>query len=275
MRRACVTAVPLLFIFCLPVRSASAQTDPQPVPPPQPTHDISKVDRAPLGGVIAVPFPEREKKRLKKYEIPELAGAQQALGSQLVDGELPRPLVDYLVHMEDIDQRLSIFEHGLVVLQMQGAGGTMLKKLILPPDGLASYLKSASPDALALVRGQDVTPPIAGRRSLLRVYRKDRSFVERAFDPAGAVPKPLGDQIRPFEDLVRAMSEDRMVTNTIAGYEPKVGDELVGDDRKVWRVERIIEGSQMVQLHCIGQPTIIYVAKKDLYNYFIGKPSTQ
>jgi hypothetical protein len=275
MRRAYVTAAALLFIFCLSLRAASAQTDPQPAPPPPPTHDISKVDHAPLGGVIAIPFPEQEKKRLKKYEIPELAGAQQALGSQLVDGELPRPLVDYVVRSGGIDQRLSIFERGLVVLQMQGAGGTMLKKLILPPDGLASYLNSASPDALASLRRGDVAPPIADRRSLLRVYRKDRSHVELTFDPAGAVPKTLGDEIRPLEDLVRAMSEDRRVTNTVAGYEPKVGDELVSDDRKVWRVERIIEGSQMVQFHCIGQATIIYVAKKDLYNYFIGKPSTQ
>ncbi len=275
MRRACVAAAALSFIFCLSVRAASAQTDPQPAPPPPPTHDISKVDYAPLGGVIAVPFPEHEKKRLKKYEILELAGAQQALGSQLVDGELPRPLVDYLVRSGGVDQRLSIFERGLVVLQMQGSGGAMLKKLILPSDGLTSYLNSASPDALASIRTGDVAPPIADRRSLLRVYRKDRSHVELAFDPAGTVPKTLSDEIRPLEDLLRAMSEDRRVTNTVTGYEPKVGDELVGDDRKVWRVERIIEGSQMVELHCIGQPTIIYVAKKDLYNYFIGKPSTR
>lgn len=275
MRRAYGAAAALLIILCLPVRVASAQTDPRPAPPPPPTHDISKVDRVPLGGVIAIPFPEREKKRLRKYEIPELAGAQQALGSQLVDGELPRPLVDYAVRSGGVDQRLSIFERGLVVLQMQGAGGTMLKKLILPPDGLAAYRKSASPDALASIRRGDVAPPVAGRQSLLRVYRQDRSHVELTFDPAGFVPKTLDDEIRPLEDLLRAMSQDRRVTNTVAGYEPKVGDELVGDDRKVWRVERIIEGSQLVQFHCIGQPTIIYVARKDLYNYFIGKPGTK
>ena len=44
-------------------------------PPPTPTHDISQVDAAPLGGAIAIPLPERERKKLAKYDIPELAGS--------------------------------------------------------------------------------------------------------------------------------------------------------------------------------------------------------
>jgi hypothetical protein len=283
MRRSAIAAFLLFPVFgSLLSVSAAAQTTQQPAPaetpqqpqqrpPAPPTHDISQVDPAPLGGVIAVPLPESERKRLKRYDIPELVGAQQALGSQLIDGELPRPLADYVVTNAGVIQRLSIFEHGLTVVHMQGTGGTMLKKLILPQDALAAYLKSAAPDVLRLV-ARDVTPPSDGRKSLLRIYRVDRSYAELAFDPAGAIPKPLGDEIRPLEDLLRAISEDRMVTNSVSGYEPKVGDELVGDDRKVWQVQRIIEDSGIVQLHCVGEPTIMYVAKKDLYNYFIGKP---
>ena len=60
------------------------------------------------------------------------------------------------------------------------------------------------------------------------------------------------------------------ITN-IAGYEPKLGDELVGDDNKIYRVERIIEDKQVVQLRCTTQPTVIFVAKRDLYNYFVGR----
>ena len=44
---------------------------------------------------------------------------------------------------------------------------------------------------------------------------------------------------------------------------------VVADDRKVYRVTRIIE-NRIVELKCINQPTMIYVAIKDLYNYFIG-----
>ena len=59
------------------------------------------------------------------------------------------------------------------------------------------------------------------------------------------------------------------MTNTIADYIPAVGDELVSDDRKTWRVERVMR--DVVELHCVGQPTIVYVDRKDLYNYFVGK----
>jgi len=241
--------------------SIAAQTTP---------HDITQVDTAPIGGAMAVPLPQAQQKRLRKYEIPELVGAKQALGSQLVDGRLPRPVLDYVVVDQNVEQRLSIFEKGLVVVRMSGAGGsTMLKRVILPDDALKSYLRSASPERLAAIRAQDVTAPGVRRRSLFRVYRDDGGHVELAFDPVGVIPKTLGDQIRPIEDLFRALSEDRAVTNTIADYIPAVGDELVSDDRKTWRVERVMR--DLVELHCVGQPTIVYVDRKDLYNYFVGK----
>jgi len=47
-----------------------AQSQQLPSPQPTPTHDISQVDAAPLGGAIAVPLPERERKKLAKYDIP-------------------------------------------------------------------------------------------------------------------------------------------------------------------------------------------------------------
>jgi hypothetical protein len=89
------------------------------------------------------------------------------------------------------------------------------------------------------------------------------------FDPAAVLPKTMNDQVLPLQDLLRAMYEDRGITNTVAGYIPAVGDQLVADDRKVYRVNRVIE-NRIVELKCINQPTIIYVAIKDLYNYFIG-----
>src|SRR6266498_3271235 len=83
-----------------------------------PTHDISMVDKAPLGGAIATPLPEAQRKQLAKYEIPELAGSRQALGSQLIEGTLPQPLVDYVAQNAKLQQRLSIFQGGLVVVDV-------------------------------------------------------------------------------------------------------------------------------------------------------------
>jgi hypothetical protein len=237
---------------------------------PEPGHDITGVEPAPLGGAIAVPLPEEQRRQLRRYEIPELVGSRQAIGPQLINGALPKPLLDYSVRSGVINQRLSLFEGGLVVVKMTGAGGTIRKKVIIPPDATAAYLELASPDALRLVRTTQIMPPDNDRRAMLRIYDGDGVFVERVFDPIGVLPKQMHDQIAPLEDLLRALSEDRTVTNTVANYEPKVGDQLVGDDRRTYRVERIMAEGTIVELRCLGQPTTIYVDKKDLYNYFIG-----
>src|SRR5947209_10786819 len=150
---------------------ATAQSQsPLPAPPPNPTHDISQVDEAPLGGAIAIPLPERERKKLAKYDIPELAGSRQAVGPQRIDGRLPKPLVDYSAMTSDVYQRLSIFEGGLVVVEVRGTGGTIRKKVIIPDDALHSYLHSISPAALASVRDSELSKPRDTRRSLLRAY---------------------------------------------------------------------------------------------------------
>jgi hypothetical protein len=240
----------------------------------QQPHDISTVAPADPGTIISIPLPEKESRRLKKYEIPELVGAHQALGSQLINGELPRPLIDYATTTSQLDERVSFFEGGLVVVTMSGAAGTMHKKLIIPDDAVKAYRKRANPVALALIRKESVTGPTPARRSQLRTYRDDGTYVELAFDPAAVLPKVLTDEVRPLEDLARALSEDRTVTSSMPGYEPAVGDELVGDDAKTWRVERVTKEG-VVQLRCVNQPTVIYIDKKSLYTYFVGRRSAQ
>lgn len=235
-----------------------------------PPHDISMVDPAPLGGAIATPLPEAQRRRMKKYDLPELAGTRQALGSQLIDGNLPKPLIDYVVTLKQVHQRISFFDKGLVVVDMSGPGGTILKKLIIPADALKSYRSMVSAKALARVRSESFVAPQDGRRATLRVYADDGSIVQREFDPMSTLPKALADEVIPLEDLLRVISEDRGVTNTIANYIPKSGDELVADDNTVWRVDRII-ADKVVELDCESVPTTMYVDVHDLYNYFIGK----
>jgi tellurite resistance-related uncharacterized protein len=258
--------VPLAALLLATAQSQS----PLPAPQPTPTHDITQVDAAPLGGAIAVPLPERERKKLAKYDIPELAGARQAVGPQRIDGHLPRPLVDYSATTADIYQRLSIFEGGLVIVEVRGAGGTIRKKVIIPDDALRSYVHTISPTALASVHDSELSKPRDTRRSLLRAY-DGPNFVERQFDPMATMPKMLSDQVVPLQDLLRVIYQDRAVTNSVAGYMPKVGDQLVGDDKKIYKVVRVVS-DKIVELHCLSQPTTIYVDVKDLYNYFIGAP---
>lgn len=230
-------------------------------------HDISGVAPAPPGGVISTPTPN--KRGWKKYDIPDLAGAQQAVGSQLIDGRLRKPLIDFITSEEAIEQRISIFEGGLVVVKMSGAV-TMQKKVLIPPDALQSYIAAISPAALRRVDARSLVPPERTRRCVLRVYDADGTYVERAFNPTRMLSKELDDQVSPLRDLLRGVTEDRSVTSSVAGYEPKPGDELVADDQKTYRVMRVADGAGVVELKCLDAPTTIYVAKKDLHLYFIG-----
>src|SRR5258708_38304545 len=97
MHRLPIVAIILLAAAPLAAQSQPPQTLPEvrgleQAPPPPPTHDITQVDPAPLGGAIAIPLTERDRKKLKKYEIPELADCRQAIGSQRIDRRPPKPL---------------------------------------------------------------------------------------------------------------------------------------------------------------------------------------
>jgi hypothetical protein len=232
-------------------------------------HDISRVEPVAPDAAISTPLPVSEQRRLKMYDMPELAGAKQALGPQLIDGHLPKPLADYVVTEGTLEQRVSIFEGGLVVVKMTGAA-SIQKKVIIPPDALAQYLRSVNAVTLKSIDARSLSAPERTHRAQLRVYDADGKPVERVFHPNRVLPKQLDDQLAPLRDLLRAVSEDRGVTTSIAGYEPRPGDELVADDHKVYRVMRLTKDEQIVELQCLSAPTMIYVAKRDLHLYFIG-----
>jgi hypothetical protein len=232
-------------------------------------HDISQVAPAPEDGAIATPIPTT-KRGMKRYEIPDMAGAEQALGSQLIDGRLRKPLLDFLTTEGSITQRVSVFEGGLVVVNMTGAA-TIRKKMLIPQDALASYVSHLSAKTLAAIEKQSLAQPEKDSRSLIRVYDADGKWVEREFNPRRVLPNELHQQIAPLRDLMRAISEDRGVTSSVAGYVPKQGDELVAEDGKAYRVMRVVpSGDPVVELKCLDAPTTIYVTQKDLHLYFVG-----
>jgi hypothetical protein len=231
-------------------------------------HDISKVEPAPRDGAIATSIPNDPS--MRKYDIPDLAGAEQAIGSQLLDGRLRKPLVDFITIDGKVAQRISIFEGGLVFVKMTGAA-TIRKKVVIPPDALAAYLGTVNAKNLGAIDGRNLPTPERNNRSLIRIYDANGKFVERVFNPQRIVPKELNDQINPLRDLLRAVSEDREVTSSVAGYEPKPGDELVSEDQKTYRVMRVVPSADpVVELKCLDAPTTIFVAKKDLHLYFVG-----
>jgi hypothetical protein len=232
-------------------------------------HDITQVEPVSPDTAIATPVPERQQKRLKKYDMPELTGAKQVIGPQLLDGRLRKPAIDFMTVEGNLEQRISIFEGGLVVVKMTGAAG-IRKKVLIPEDALKAYVSTATAKNLRAVDQQSLPDPDLNRRCLLRVYDADGTYVERVFHPNHVLSKQLTDQIEPLRDLLRAISEDRGVTTSIANYEPKPGDQLVADDHKVWTVQRVVDGAGVVELSCEDAPTVVYIAKRDLHLYFMG-----
>jgi len=261
----------LLGVTLFAVTPLFAQQPPSPAD--EPPHGIEMVDPAPLGGAIATPLPEAQRRKLKKYDIPELSGARQALGSQLIDGALPRPLIDFISTDSKVRERISFFEGRLVTIDVTGSGATIRKRILLPDDAFKSYTTSITAANLAAVRAGALAPPRDGRRAALRVYDGPDHFVEREYDPMSTPPKALSDRVVAMQDLLRAIYQDRSVTNTVSNYAPKEGDELVGDDSRVWRVKRVI-AEKIAVLECVTQPMTMYVDVHDLHNYFIGKPRT-
>src|SRR2546423_254772 len=194
--------VRLSAVLLLAVTPLLAQQPPPPAA--EPPHGIEMVDSAPLGGAIAPPLPEAQKRKLKKYDIPELAGAHQALGSQLIGGALPRPIIDFVSTAAKVQERISFFDGGLVVIDVSGGGATIRKRVLLPTDAFRNYTGAITAARLAAVRADALVPPRDGRRATLRVYDAPGHFVEREYDPMSTQPKRLADQVIPMQDLLRA-----------------------------------------------------------------------
>jgi hypothetical protein len=229
-------------------------------------HDITKVEPAPSDAAVATPGP---RKPMKKYDVPDLAGAQQALGSQLLDGRLRKPLMDYLARTGDVVQRVSIFEGGLVVINMTGASA-IRKKVLIPDDAVAAYKRAVNMEALGAVDPHALGDPNPTRYAQIRVYDDAGNYIERVFDPGRVVPKAINDPVAPLRDLLRAISEDRDVTSSLTGYQPTPGDELVADDQKVYRVVKVVDPPGVVELKCLSAPTTIYIPTRNLKEYFVG-----
>ena len=91
------------------------------------------------GTAISVPLPDLDSRKYRRYEVIELAGAMPVDGSLLVDGRLPAVVVDYVSQLGKVRQRVSIFENGVVSIELSGVGGRVEKKLLIPPDAVAAY----------------------------------------------------------------------------------------------------------------------------------------
>jgi hypothetical protein len=251
--------LPAIVVAMLPViavTSAFAQNPPDP------------------GGAISVPLPPTDKQDPKKYEIPELAGAVPADGSQLVDDRLPEPIADYVVRVGQHEQSLTLFSTGLVVIRMRGIDGGLLKKIVIPADALAEYRKHLTRAALEEIQPRSTSMAFDRDFELIRIYTGS-TYVERRLAPNLILPAPVQLQRKILHDLFSAIAYDRDVSAPLVNYVPVIGDELVAEDQRVYLIKRIIDG-RVVELVCRSEPTSMYVDARDLHLYFVAvRPKRQ
>lgn len=219
------------------------------------------------GTAISVPLPDLDSRKFRKYEVVELSGALPVGGSLLVDGELPAPIVDYLTRLRSIRQRVSIFENGVISVELSGAGGRVEKKVLMPPDAVASYREFFASCDLGSFRPIDQGSE--DDRVTIRLFDPDGGSIEKRFPATALIPENVERMRLVLDDLLRALSEDREVTNPISLWEPREGDTLLGGDQKTYRVVRLLQG-EFIELVCTTEPVRRFVPIKDLHLYFVG-----
>lgn len=231
------------------------------------THDISGVQVAPVGGVVAPELSEEERSR---NELPELAGASLAVGSQLVDGRLPQPVIEYIVKTKFVLQRISLFDSGLVVVHVIDDRGKVLKRVRIPRDALDTYRNALSAEKMAEIPIAQLNLKATGDMAVLRSYDSMGSHVSRIFDPAAVLPLELEQARSLMQDLLNALVQDREVTSSITNYEPRVGDRLVGEDQKTYVVTQVDDKTRIIELTRADKPLKMYVAMSDLNKFVVG-----
>jgi hypothetical protein len=232
----------------------------------------SAQDRAPipteLGTAISIPTPDEGQVDRRKYNTAELNGAAPAIGSQLIDGRLPRPVLDYVAKSAASMQRISFFEGGLVVVHMEAGGARLRKRVRIPAGAVDVYLDLLSPTQIDLLAENDQGLSIAAERSFIRRYRDDGTPVEIAFSNSRVLPSEIQRLRTVLDDLVRILAEDREVTNPMIAYTPRLGDRLIGEDQQLYKVTAINNQGAMLELTSTRDPVKIFVATKDVFTYF-------
>ena len=221
-----------------------------------------------LGNAISIPTPDEHRLDTRNYNTSELNGAAPAIGSQLIEGRLPKPILDYVSRSSSSMQRISFFEGGLVVVHVEAGGARLRKRVRLPAGAIDPYLAMLSPEQITELRRSDHGLAIANEVSLLRRYLPDGTAVEVDFSNSRILTAEIQRLRTVLDDLVRILSEDREVTNPMIAYTPKLGDKLIGEDQKLYRVTAIKNEGSLLELTSTKDPVTIFVATKDVFTYF-------
>ena len=224
------------------------------------------------GIAISVPLPDLDARKFRRYEVIELSGAMPVDGSLLIDGRLPAVIVEYVSQLGTIRQRVTIFENGVVSIELSGVGGRVEKKVLMPADAVAAY--RAFFETCEIERYRPLDEGTDQDRVTMRLVPREGDAIVKRFPATSLVPENVERMRLVLDDLLRALSEDREVTNPISLWTPREGDTLLGGDQKSYRVVRLLQG-EFIELVCTTEPVRRFVPIKDLHLYFVGAVSPE
>jgi hypothetical protein len=142
------------------------------------------------------------------------------------------------------------------------------KRIVLPEEAVPEYAGEIERVRRLDLRG--VAPPHRpGAATLIRLHG-DAEPLDIRFDPALVLPAGLERLRTSLEDLLRVIASDREVTARLVGFQPKLGDRLIAEDQRVFKVTQLIDNKTVAELTCVDSPVRIYVAISDLHRHFIG-----
>lgn len=237
--------------------SLSAQVEEEYSPPPE------------LGASISIPKPDEDAIDESRYSSPELTDTRAAVGSQLIEGRLPAPLLDYAIVTSKSSQRLTFFEKGLVVLHMKAGDANLRKRMILPEGALTDYLALLPPDKAARInRDEILTNGLSDDRGIIRIYRENGTHEEIVFSNSRVLPATVQQLRSTLDDLVRILAEDRGATNPMSKYVPRIGDKLISEDMKLFEVTALMNEGKLIELTGLQEPIRLFVEKDDIVSYF-------
>lgn len=255
IRKASLAAAVVMFTTATP--RLLAQTDEEYIPPPE------------LGAAISIPKPDEGEIDEEAYTSPELTDTRPAIGSQLIDGRLPSPRLDYSIVTPKSLQRLSFFEQGLVVLHMKAGDANLRKRMLLPEGALDEYLRLFTPeDALRVSHDEILTNGITDDRGIIRVYRDDGTHEQVVFSNSRVLPASVQQLRSTLDDLIRILAEDRGATNPLANYSPRIGDKLISEDLKLFEITAMAQEGRIIEFTGLQEPIRVYVDRDDIPAYF-------
>lgn len=217
---------------------------------------------------ISIPVPQLSDRQMVNYHVVELAGATPVGDDLLVDGRLPRVLINFTARLDEVYQRLTFFENAILAVEMEGEDWRMSKKVRIPAQALDAYREFFTTEELERFRPWSEGDPTRDQ-TVLRIATGETT-VERKWASTAVIPEQIERLRLVLQDVVRALSEDREVTNPVAGYGASVGDVLLGDDQKSYRVIGILQQGDLLELQSLTEPVRRFVAKKDLHLYFVA-----